>query len=53
MQRMELDDAQIKGELDDIAARIDTILKKVEKFETDFGGRLSNADGKSIQPDVA
>lgn len=30
---MELDDTLVKAELDDIMARIDGILKKVEKFE--------------------
>jgi hypothetical protein len=30
---MELDDALVKAELDDIMARIDGIMKKVEIFE--------------------
>jgi hypothetical protein len=30
---MELDDTLVKAELDDIMARIDGIMKRVEKFE--------------------
>jgi hypothetical protein len=30
---MELDDTLVKAELDDIMARIDGIMRKVEKFE--------------------
>ncbi|MFH0727394.1 MAG: hypothetical protein V2B19_13780 [Pseudomonadota bacterium] len=40
---MELDDTLVKAELDDIMARIDGIMKKVEKYE-------GNSKEKPVEP---
>lgn len=44
---MELDDASVKAELDDIMARIDGILKRVETFEGNLKENHSTGDEQS------
>jgi hypothetical protein len=43
-----LDDTLVKAQLDDIVARIDGILKKVEKFEADFVAVLPRSGRESV-----
>jgi hypothetical protein len=45
---MELDDALVKAELDDIMARIDGIMKKVEHFESRSKETLSASGEESV-----
>jgi hypothetical protein len=47
---MELDDTRVKAELDDIMARIDGIMKKVEKFEGNIKENLTRPDEESAPP---
>lgn len=45
---MELDDTLVKAELDDIMARIDSIMKKVEKFESSSKDTLPVSSEASV-----
>jgi hypothetical protein len=47
---MELDDALVKAELDDIMARIDGIMEKVEKFEGNSKEKPPALDKQSTPP---
>jgi hypothetical protein len=47
---MELDDSLVKAELDDIMARIDGIMKKVEKFESSSREKPSVSGEESVFP---
>jgi hypothetical protein len=47
---MELDDALVKTELDDIMARIDGIMKKVEIFEGNSKEKTLERDEESALP---
>jgi len=47
---MELDDSLVKAELDDIMARIDGIMKKVERFEGNSKAKPPAPDEESAPP---
>lgn len=47
---MELDDTLVKAELNDIMARIDGIMKKVEKFESSSKEKSPASGEESVLP---